>query len=90
VFVCGKFKETTMLQVEIRVKGQIDENWSEWFAGLEIAHTDQDETILTGDVVDQAALYGLLARLRDLGLPLVSATSAEVDRGQDTAEEKVV
>ena len=77
-----------MLQVEIRVKGQIDENWSEWFAGLEIAHTDQDETILTGDVVDQAALYGLLARLRDLGLPLVSATSAEVGRGQATAEKE--
>jgi len=79
--VCGESKEAALLQVEIRVKGQIDENWSEWFAGLEIAHTDQDETILTGDVVDQAALYGLLARLRDLGLPLISATSAEVDQG---------
>ena len=81
--VCGESKEAALLQVEIRVKGQIDENWSEWFAGLEIMHTDQDETILTGDVVDQAALYGLLARLRDLGLPLILATSAEVNRGQD-------
>lgn len=67
-----------MLQVEIRVKGQIDATWSEWFAGLEITHPDPDETLLTGEVVDQAALYGLLARLRDLGLPLVSANSAEV------------
>jgi hypothetical protein len=58
--------------VEIRVKGQIDEHWSDWFAGLEITHTAQDETIMTGEVVDQAALYGLLAKLRDLGLPLVS------------------
>jgi hypothetical protein len=58
--------------VEIRIRGRIDEHWSDWFAGLEITHTEQDETILTGAVTDQAALYGLLARLRDLGLPLVS------------------
>ena len=61
-----------MKQVEIRVKGQIDKQWSDWFDDLTLTHTDQDETILSGPVADQAALYGLIAKLRDLGLPLIS------------------
>ena len=65
-----------MLQIEIRIKGQIAEHWSAWFEGLTITHTDQGETILRGDVIDQAALYGLLAKLRDLGLSLQSVNSA--------------
>ena len=68
-----------MQRVEIRVKGQIDEHWSDWFDDLTITHTDQDETILSGTVVDQAALYGLLAKLRDLGLPLLSVTHTEAE-----------
>ena len=68
-----------MLRVEIRVQSQIDEHWSEWFEDLTIRTTDQDETILTGDVADQSALYGLLAKLRDLGLPLLSVNSEEVE-----------
>lgn len=47
-----------MQSVEIRVKGQIDEHWSEWFDDLMITHTEQNETVLTGLVVDQAALHG--------------------------------
>ena len=66
-----------MQHIEIRVKGRIDEHWSDWFEGLTITHTDQDKTILAGTVVDQAALYGLLARLRDLGLPLRSVKQVE-------------
>jgi hypothetical protein len=66
-----------MQTVEIRVRGCIDEHWSTWLAGLSIAHTDQDETILSGRVVDQAALYGVLSMLRDLGLPLLSVVSGE-------------
>jgi hypothetical protein len=69
-----------MLRVEIRVKGQIDEHWSEWFEDLMLRTTDQDETILTGDVADQAALNGLLAKLRDLGLALLSVDSEEVEK----------
>ena len=61
-----------MRQVEIRVKGQIDETWSEWFEGLTIVHTDQGTTILQGSVADEAALHGLLAKIRDLGLQLIS------------------
>jgi len=68
-----------MHNFEIRVKGRIDEPWSEWFAGLTITHTDQDETILSGRVVDQAELYGLLAKLRDLALPLISLRRLEND-----------
>ena len=61
-----------MEQVEIRVKGQIDECWSAWLDGLAITHATEGETVLVGSVVDQSALYGLIARLRDLGLPLLS------------------
>jgi hypothetical protein len=68
-----------MQNVEIRVKGRIDEHWSDWFDDLTITHTNQDETILSGTVVDQAALYGLLAKLRDLGLPLLSVTRTEAE-----------
>jgi hypothetical protein len=65
-----------MLDVEIRVKGQIDAHWSSWFEDLTVEHR-AGETCITGQVADQAALYGLLARLRDLGLSLVSVDSAE-------------
>jgi hypothetical protein len=68
-----------MLRAEIRVKGQIDEHWSDWFEGLTVTVTDQGETILVGDVADQSALYGLIAKLRDLGLPLISVGSVEIE-----------
>ena len=67
-----------MQNVEIRVKGQLDEHWSDWFDDLTITHTEQNETVLTGPIVDQAALHGLLAKLRDLGLPIVSVNLSEV------------
>ena len=61
-----------MQQVEIRVKGQIDKHWAEWFGGLTITHTEEGETVLIGPVVDEAAMYGVLSKLRDLGLELLS------------------
>ena len=66
-----------MQQVEIRVKGQIDERWSEWLEGLAITHTGEGETVLSGSVMDLSALYGVIARLRDLGLPLLSVNHLE-------------
>ncbi len=66
-----------MRTVQILVDGCIDEHWSSWFGGLTISHTDQGETVLSGVVVDQAALYGVLSMLRDLSLPLVSVESSE-------------
>jgi hypothetical protein len=66
-----------MPNVEICVKGRMDEHWSDWFEGLTITHTEEDETILSGSVVDQAALYGLLAKLGALGLPLLSVNQVD-------------
>ncbi len=65
-----------MLHVEICVEGHIDKQWSAWFDSLTIEHPSDDETVLSGPIVDQGALYGLLSRLRDLGLPLLSVTTA--------------
>ena len=56
----------------IRVKGQVGPGWSEWFGGMTIAYHEANETILSGQVVDQAALYGILNKIRDLDLPLLS------------------
>ena len=61
-----------MPQVEIRVKGRIDEHWSDWLGGLNIEHTEKDETLLSGALLDQPALFGVLTKLRDLGLSLVA------------------
>ncbi len=56
----------------IKVLGCLGDDWAEWFGGLEVTTDEQGYTVLTGPIPDQAALYGLLAKLRDLGLPLVS------------------
>jgi hypothetical protein len=58
---------------QIRVKGHLDPQWSEWFGGLSITLEDNGDTLLTGPVEDQAALHGLLRNVRDLGMPLISA-----------------
>ncbi len=59
---------------QIRIKGQLDSQWTDWFGGLTITLEDNGDTLLTGPVVDQAALYGLLKKVRDLGVLLVSVT----------------
>ena len=61
----------------IVVKGHLDSEWSEWFDGLTITLVDNGETILSGPVVDQTALHGVLIKIRDLGLPLLSLTRTE-------------
>ena len=58
---------------EIRIKGHLDDKWADWFEGLTITREDNGDTLLTGPVVDQAALHGLLRKVRDLGLPLIAA-----------------
>ena len=61
-----------MQQVEIRVEGQIDESWAEWFEGFTLTYTEQNQIILLGEIPDQAALYGTITKLRDLGLKLIA------------------
>jgi hypothetical protein len=57
---------------EIRVKGHLDTRWAAWFEGLTFTHASDGTTIIHGPVADQAALHGLLQKIRDLGLPLIS------------------
>ncbi len=58
---------------QIRLQGHLGPKWTDWFGGMTIALEDDGDTLLTGPVVDQAALYGLLRKVRDLGMPLISA-----------------
>ncbi len=68
-----------MAVYEIRVQGHLDGHWSEWFDGLAITNLENGEALLSGDIVDQAALHGVLARARDLGLPLLAVVQTDAD-----------
>lgn len=62
---------------EIRVEGHLNRDWEEWFGGMVLAYTDTGDTILTGPLRDQSALYGVLMKMRDLGLTLISVRQVE-------------
>ena len=62
---------------EIRLTGRLAAHWSEWFDGLTVTHDGHGTTLISGPVADQAALHGLLQRVRDLGVPLISVTRVE-------------
>jgi len=62
---------------EIRLQGRLDRRWSGWFDDMSLTTDTDGTTVLCGPVMDQAALHGLLARLRDLGLPLIAVTQVE-------------
>jgi hypothetical protein len=72
---------------QIRIKGHLGREWTDWFEGLTVTLEDDGTTLLTGPVIDQAALHGLLKKVRDLGLPLVSVGPVEQGRA-DTSDVK--
>jgi len=73
-----------MAVYEIRVKGHLDESWSAWFEGLTITNLESGEAILSGEIVDQAALHGVLSKVRDLNLPLIAVSGVGPERQDPT------
>ena len=65
---------------QIRIKGRLSRKWADWFEGLDITDLDNGETLLSGPVVDQAALYGVLRKVRDVGMPLLSVVCLKPGR----------
>jgi hypothetical protein len=78
----------TPMFYEIRIQGHIGDSWSPWFEGLTIRHEESGETVLTGPLVDEAALYGVLMKVRDLGLPLVEVK--RVPRAEEPPKQQEV
>ena len=74
------------LVYQIRIKGHLGRHWTDWFEGLTITALDNGETLLTGPVVDQAALHGLLRKVRDLGVPLLSVSRVTPGQAPDVNE----
>jgi hypothetical protein len=73
--------------VEIRIRGHLDGQWTDWFGGLTITLEENGDTLLTGPIIDQAALFGLLRRVRDLGMQLISVNRVGTRRpGTSTGE----
>lgn len=72
---------------EIRLTGRLDAHWAAWFDGLTVSHESDGTTVIRGRVADQAALHGVLQRVRDLGLPLVSVTRVDAGQTKTTGSE---
>ena len=71
------------MQYEIRVDGHLGTRWAAWFDGLSVTPEDDGTTVLRGSVVDQAALHGLLQKLRDVGIPLISLTQVPSENASE-------
>jgi hypothetical protein len=65
-------EDRSMKTVKIYIRGKIDEDWATWFEGLDLKPLEDGTTLMQGEIIDQSALYGLLAKLRDLGLELLA------------------
>jgi len=68
----SKMDPSQPIVYQIRIEGHLDRQWTDWFDGMTITLEDNGDTLITGPVVDQAALHGLLKKVRDLGMPLLS------------------
>jgi hypothetical protein len=88
----GKRAVETQKIYQIRVQGRLDASWSDWFDGMRLTSEDGNDrspvTTITGAVVDQAALHGLLARISDLNLTLISVTRVECTRNNNPFQER--
>jgi hypothetical protein len=73
-------------QYEIRLKGHLEARWAAWFDGLSLTQESDGTTVIRGSVIDQAALHGLLSKVRDLGLPLIAV--AQIDPKQMKGKER--
>ena len=73
---------------QIRIKGHLGSQWSDWFEGLSITQEEDGDTLLTGPVIDDAALHGLLKKVRDLGMPLISVIRLDPDASDVAGQEK--
>ena len=69
---------------QIKVKGHLDSTWSDWFDGLAITHIEHGESLIHGPITDQAALHGMLNRVRDLGLILIGVCQVPKDSGEES------
>ena len=67
---------------EIRLTGRLDAHWGAWFDGLTVSQDSDGTTVISGPIADQSALHGVLQRVRDLGLPLVSVTRVDADQSR--------
>jgi hypothetical protein len=72
---------------EIRIEGHLSRSWSSWFEGLTICQEESGETVLSGKLADQAALHGVLMRIRDLGLPLVAVNRIQGADAHDSGDQ---
>ena len=77
--ISATFQEDEGIHYEIKIKGHLDSHWSDWMGGMKISQDGHGNSIMEGVLPDQAALHGILAQIRDLGLTLVSITSKGVD-----------
>ena len=82
----GSTEPTCIPRYEIRLGGHLGSRWAAWFDGLDLVTDDDGTTVLCGPVVDQAALHGLLLKLRDIGLPLVSLTELPAGKPTGTSD----
>lgn len=74
---------------QIRIKGHLSEQWTDWFEGLTITLEEDGNTLLSGSVLDQSALHGILKKIRNLGIPLLSINSMDADPAIDTKTDSV-